>query len=136
MSYDYKARFVKSGEDTVLKRTFLSTNAEAFVDGEIVTLSSGTVTQATTTTDVVLGICREDLTGVTGTAVTVEVPLHRYAEVEIYSDGALTAGTSYALNADGSVDSSDTTDDLLVTALVTTSAAGWTKVKFKEGVLI
>lgn len=135
MAYDYKARFIKSGEDTEIK-SFLSTNAEAYVEGEIVTLSSGTITQASTTSTTALGICRKAGTGVTGTAWAVEVPLSRFAELEIYSDGALTAGTSYALNADGSVDSSDTFDHLLVTALVTTAGAGWTKVKFKEGVLI
>jgi hypothetical protein len=136
MSYDYKARFVRTGEDTEIKSIFLSTNAEAYVDGEIVTLGSGTVTQSAATGTTVLGICRKAGTGVTGTPWVVEVPLHRYAEVEMYSDGALTAGTAYGLNDNGSVKSSETSSYLRVIALVTIGAAGWTRVKFRDAALI
>lgn len=136
MSYDYKARFLKPGEDTEIKNIFVATGSEVYVVGEIVTLAAGIVTQAIATSTTVLGICPKACTGVTGQNIPVEVATVRFAEIEMYSDGALTAGVSYALNADGSIDSDDFTDHTLVTALDTTDGAGWTRVKFANSVQI
>jgi hypothetical protein len=132
----YKVRFAKTGEDTEIKK-FLSTNAETFTVGSIVTLASGTITLSVAATDTVLGICQEAGVGVTNTEWAVEVPLHRYAEIIIYADGAVTAGVGYGLNADGtSIKSSETATHLRVRALQTVTTAGYVRAKFIDSTLL
>jgi hypothetical protein len=132
----YRVRFIKSGEDTEIKK-FLSTNAETFTEGSLVTLSSGTITLSVAATDTVLGICRQAGVGVTGTEFAVEVPLHRFAEIEIYTDGAVTAGVPYGLNDDGtSIKSSEAAAHLRIRPLQTATTAGYIKAKLVDSTLL
>lgn len=81
----------------------VGTNAEEFVKGEILTLSSGVLTKAGVDTDgTQLFVCQKTVTGATGVANVPVVRLRRDIIFETTSSGTIAAsavGSKYTLSA-------------------------------------
>ena len=128
----YKVKHI-SGETST--RQVPATDAEVYNQGELVYVTSGLLTEIGAATESVLGWTWADAdTASTGDMITVEYPVGNDVIIEVYSDGALTCGNWYDINADGSVDSNATAAEIW-TAVNTTAGAGMAKMKLLKSVL-
>lgn len=128
----YKVKHI-SGETAT--RQVPATNSEVYNQGELCYITSGLLTEIGAATESYAGwVWADAYTASTGDMITVEYPVGRDCIIEVYSDGALTAGAWYDINTDGSVDSSASSAEIWA-AVNTTTAAGMAKMKMLYSVL-